>query len=217
MSNLDGEDGPGEVFKRWFRCTRGPLIEALQKLQVERATKWEQFKALGAELGGDIRVYSSGRVAGVDFKDRPGPGWRGSKRVPGLWVPKLSTKEGSLIGSRIQALGNMRSWNEALTVIDQHPDFPVLMDGRNGYSAQLGFYRLGEASPVVFVVIPWRKVSEEVLARYRAEKAAGTRFSTALDHLLWTPPAELVEIKHWEYLKEIEELEAESESAVETA
>lgn len=56
-----------------------------------------------------------------------------------------------------------------------------------------------------FASVPWRDEDPQVLAEYITERDAGTRGHGELDHLLWVPPPEWVEIKEWELKKAMAE------------
>lgn len=159
----------------------------------------------------DIRVWPSGRFAGLVFEDAPDKSlWREVRNE--IWAPKKNLKAGKVIWKLIDALPIREEIDTLLTEFDLPINGPVLLEGRMGYRPYLtGFPTKG----IWFAHVPWREVTKEERDEYENNPDS---WSYEFEYLKWTPPAIFKEVKEWEYLKEFEELQAyiDSESSTTT-
>lgn len=195
-------------YNRHFRVTTGPLMDAARAIRQERREAFEVCDKLCKELSADsFNTYRDGRFAGFVFSKQPDPSvWKQPNQF-GLYWPRKNTKGGKELMQRIAALPRLRDLNDSLEAVGLIPHHPVLFfSGHALISTAFGSPELG----VMFVRVPWRDEDPQSLADYKAQRDSTnrTRWSADLDHLLWEPPAELIEVKEWEVQKEIEELNA---------
>lgn len=195
------------VYKRFFRITAGPLFDAAKCIEQERSESIKIIEAFCKEIGATApHTYSDGRVAGFEFDGVAcSPVW-GSRDSCGLRMPRGNTKDGKALRERIKALPRVPSLNDALKTVGLAHDIPAVIAGNRWYaSAAFGAPSLG----VMFISVPWRDIDPAELDEYRRRNAAGTHTSIELDHLLWTPTADMVEVKEWEVQREIDQLNAQ--------
>ena len=82
--------------------------------------------------------------------------------------------------------------------------FGCLTVGLTFYSPQI----CGSPAAGWFAVVPWMDVNPEDLETYKHEKVSCKGLDGNYEHLLWTPPAEWVEVKEWEVRKAMDEAKA---------
>lgn len=199
-------------YTRFFRVTSGPLIQALRDRISEMQAGWDAWLRLAEELGAEtVMRYDNGRVAGFTFEPGKAPDLKLWKRLDnGCWWPKRNSKAAKDLYDRVAKTQRPVSEQEALKVIGLHTS-PVVIEGnRAKLCAVYGYPEEGR----LYVQVPWRDVPAAELDAYRANREAKTHYSMELDHLLWSPTEDMVEIKEWECLRETESLrEAERKAA----
>lgn len=192
------------IYRRYFRVTEGPLIQATNDITEQREKASEAIMALAKEVGAtDARTFHDGRFAGFVFEQDPGTKWK--RLRSGGYYPKKNSTWGRELAKRITDLPRHESIAGALRAVGLVPHSPALIDESRSvglYVTLTGSQKLG----VWFVSVPWRDEDPAEIEQYKKDRAAGTRFCVELAHLCWEPPAELHEVKHWEVLKEIEEM-----------
>ena len=196
------------IYYRYFRVTTGPLVEVGRALTQRRHEAFVAMRAFRDEIGASSVVsFSNGDVAGFEFDSPPDDNlWR-QTTAHGYFKPKSNTKAGKALKARIEALPKMPSLSLALSEVGLCNNFPSLIDGHKAYSSvAFGAPERG----VIFVKVPWRDADPKELAEYKQqrESATRTRWSCELDHLLWTPTVDMIEVKEWEVLREIDEINA---------
>lgn len=188
------------IYRRYFKVTSGPIVEAVGQVEAGREKARAAIKELEAELNvGDMMFYNDGRFAGFDLNDDAET--KMFKRTEhGYYLPKLNYKKGKEIDAKIKALPRLSNQNEALAAVGLAGSYLVCMNRGMMYKPQLaGRPQLG----VWVVSVPWRDVSEKELDEYRNRNNG---FNSNMDHLLWEPHESMKEIKEWEALKIIDEM-----------
>lgn len=195
------------VYKRFFRITTGPLMDAARRIQQQRSAACDAIQAFCKEVGAvNAQAYRDGRIAGFSFDGVASTAVWGARNSAGLRMPRGNTKDGKAMRERIAALPTVPSMNDTLEVVGLPPDGPAVITRNRFYqSSAFGSPSLG----VIFVCVPWRDIDPADLDEYRRRKAAGTHGSVELDHLLWQPTADMVEVKEWEVDREIEQINAQ--------
>lgn len=192
------------IYKRYFRVTSGPLMDMAIALYGEMDAAHEAISTLCREIGAKgYKAYTDGRIAGFQFDSQPDVGvWKKPNKHRLYW-PRKDSGSGKELLKRIASLPELRDLNYSLEMVGLTPHCPVLLgDGRGYTSAAFGAPKRG----VVFVRVPWRDTDPAQIEQYVIDKEAGRYFSMELDHLLWKPTPDMVEIKEWEVLREIEEI-----------
>lgn len=196
------------IYHRYFRVTTGPLIEAGRALMQHRSEALVVFKAFCEEIGAtNMHTYASGAVAGFEFATPPDTDVWAKENKHGLRMPRSNTKAGKELNARIGALPKVPPLSSTISEVGLCNNFPALIQGGMGYSSvAFGAPERG----VMFVKVPWRDVDPHELAEYKQQRESDslTRMSSELDHLLWTPTADMIEVKKWEVLREVEEINA---------
>lgn len=193
------------VYKRFFRVVDGPLVERARQLLDEREQVIRRLKVFGKRRKVEVLATSDGRLAFAAKKDQKVDlqAWRRERNTSHL-IPRGNTTEGRALKAEIVSLGQLPVVADALRVVGLHPHFPLLIEGRTGYSC--GLYGTLEEPILFFVTVPWRNIAPKEKREYLKSNAAGNHMSMCLDHLCkWQPHPSMREVKQWEYLKEIEE------------
>lgn len=195
-----------DVYNRYFRITSGPVLEKAREIEAANLKAMEAVLSFCNEIGAE-NCFSrrDGVLTGFKFAGTPDQQvWKQPDSFGNYW-PRKNSAQGREMLDRIRQLPRLRNITEALKAVGLLIEGPVLISGRNGHACGIsGNGTLG----VYFVSVPWRDVAQEDLAKYQQEKADGTHWSIVMDHLLWKPTADMVEVKRWEAEKEIEELNA---------
>ncbi|XUO88464.1 hypothetical protein RVM26_05020 [Halomonas sp. KM072] len=188
---------------RYFRITEGPVVDEVRRILAERKKISELLTQLERRIGAkESRIYNhSGKVAGFKFEQAPDVYvWRKPDR-DGLYMPRKTSPTGKALHKEIEALPRLPSIQNALTLIDLPPHSPLTFDSGRCYFASLyGF----PAKGVLFVRVPWRDIDPELIEEYRRDKETSHCFNAEYEHAMWTPTPEMVEVKEWEVLKEMD-------------
>lgn len=196
------DDETSKLYWRFFRVTTGPLMDELRAISERRQAAREAISEFCKDVGAKDAKAGMGGVAAFEFGERPDLAvWRETHHG---WWPRRNTKAGREMLKRVKRLPKYEDLDTALKVVGLHPGFPVLLEGRYGYYATL--WGTFDEGGVVFVKVPWRDIAAEKMAEYKQMREAGKGFNCSMDHLMWEPPPELVEIREWEALKETQEL-----------
>lgn len=194
------------VYYRYFQIKDEATLAKIDVMFAARKAQSEGADKIKEQIGAkSVYFYSrGGSLAGFGFDSTPDLAV--FKKVENdIYYPKKSTKAGKDICAQISKLPKVEPIDDALKVSGLHPFFCL-----SGEATRSGF-RMHSASICGsdkagwFAVVPWRDEDPKVLEEYKAERSAGTRGRSELDHLLWTPPAEWVEVKEWEMKKALDE------------
>lgn len=201
---------------RYFRITDPVALQRIADVAAERERNLEILHGFMREVGADqIRVNNMhGSLACVEFpNDEPPNGaWR---RIKYGWVPRRNTKAGRELGQRWRHLPSLPELSAILKHYGKaHEGMGVLMDGRFFARPEvIGWVEAG----VFYLIMPWTASPEEIeayrkhreqvaLAEKEGRRLSKTSWDADLEFHLWTPPAEFVEVRQWEFIKEQEEL-----------
>lgn len=196
------------VYKRYFRITSGPLMDAAVAIMKERRAAIEGVTAMAKELGAQgLKTYVDGRVAGFVFDKTPDQRLWKSPDQFGLYMPRKNTQDGKALSKRVAAMPQLPVLVEALDAVGLVPKVPAVIDHERGrwYSSNA----FGDPDRgVMFVTVPWRDIDPHDLDEYKRQKNSGnqTHFCIERDHLLWEPATDMVEVKEWEVQRELDEL-----------
>lgn len=100
---------------KFYRVTEGPMIERLAEIKAMRDESSKKLNELaGTYDATEILTFTSGSVAAFVFDNKPDLAvW---KKVQHGWLPKVSTKQGKIIGKNVKACGERPSFKDALKV-----------------------------------------------------------------------------------------------------
>ncbi len=191
------------MYHRYFEVKSGPLLKAVADIIAKRQEVIDTWKVFVARVGAkDVSHWTDGRIAGLSFETAPDRAkW---SEMRGGWWPKKNTREGKALRAEMETLPKMPVLGDALGVIGLI-NMPVLIDGHAGYRPVMGWHKFPDPG-VVFIKVPWREADLNELAEYKAQRESEhpNHFSMELDHLLWQPMPEMVEVKEWEFLRDME-------------
>jgi hypothetical protein len=187
---------------RYFEVTDGPVLDRIAEIDAANDAAKKHFIEIINELGGnDEKWLTSGEdrsLVGVFFDTprAPGHGEKFKRVESGAWYPKRNSKWGRDIHKRIKAIETI-SPEEALSLLSLKGKRLIL----NSRMASPSLNSFGSPRRVL-VTVPWYDEDPMVLAAYRQKK---DQKDSTLNHLLWEPTSDMVEIKRWEFHKIIDE------------
>ena len=104
------------VYRRYFRVTQGPLIEAVREGQKINDAAYEEYNKIGAEFGAKTGYYAiDNRLTGFMFDKAPSVEIF-KKLKGGGYFPKKNSKIGKELVKRIEAV-KTKSSNAPLSVV----------------------------------------------------------------------------------------------------
>lgn len=193
-----------DIYRRFFKVTGGPVMDAALEAEAINDLAHEQYMVILAEIGAEHRYYHRDRrMTGIIFEGEVDRTL--FRETRNGWWPKKNCQAGRELDKRIKAVQTAT------------PETVLKAAGLRGrphgiFSGQAIHYCshlfVPSEPPVVFLSVPWRDVDPAKLAQYSEEREAGTHFNSEMDHLLWEPAEDLVEIKSWEMEREIDEYNA---------
>ena len=176
------------VYQRYFRIGDAETLVAIDRLFSVRDQYNKAIHAIKDEIGAES-VYqnqSTKHLVGFGFSEQPSLSLYREVRN-GIFYPKKGSKFGKQLCKKIDALHKPASFKSVL----KHTSFgEIIVGDRIYFSAPFGSEKSGW-----FAQVPWQDVPQSELEQYKKDRAAGTHRNMTLDHLLWTPPAEWVEVK----------------------
>lgn len=195
------------VYTRFFRVTQGPVVEAAKEcLDIAEAAR-ASYSEILKDIGAKDRYYGdagSSKLLALSFEERPDTNLY--KRMKnGGWYPKLNTKEGRELHKRLEAVVT-RSPDDLLPMMGLS-NGPTVFERGSVRDHARGRVYFATATivpydePVVLVQVPWYDEDPSKLKSY----ADNPNWQDSnLDAILWEPAKEMVELKEWEIMKEIE-------------
>lgn len=185
------------IYRRYFRVTTGPLMDAIfRHKEIEKQAN-EKYKAILKEIGAKEEYYvRNGRLDAIIFESKPDE--RLYKRAGNGWYPKKNIAFSRDLHKRLSSV-KTSDISDCLDVIGLSGT-QTLVGGGRCYFPTITLIPW-ETGKVALVTVPWYDEDPEEIAKYLDY---GTRFCSNLESLLWKPTAEMQEIKEWEAKKEIE-------------
>lgn len=195
-----------KTYTRYFRVTSGPIMDRAVEIVAANAEARKAVAAFCEEIGATESLsYKDGRRAGFKFPSTPDQSVWKQPNSFGAHMPRKNSAAGREMLARIEALPRILHIANAIEAAGLCCDAPLLISDRCGHFATItGHPSLG----VLFIGVPWSDIDPKELDAYKAKREAGERWSIEMDHLCWTPSADMRELKRWEVEKEIDELNA---------
>lgn len=196
-----------KIYRRYFKVTSGPVVAAaIENVQFNKCARDEYSRILKDIGANENQFYQQDDViVGIIFDTKPDGGVY--KRVCSgkAWWPKQNCKEGKLLFKRFRDV-EIKGPNEPLKHANlPYGNFsPIMFGDGKAWSAVMLFLPWG-GNETVIISVPWMDENPDILSDYVSKKDKGTHFNSNLDHLLWKPTPEMVEIKLWQYEKEIDD------------
>ena len=188
------------IYRRYFRVESGPLVEAVnQSIKVNKEAH-EKYLVLLEEVGATDQYYQvDGRLTAMQFREDPDT--KLFKRVPrcsGGWFPKLNSKKAKNIAEKFKEVKTI-SERGCLSSVGMG-GFLKMLDSGQGYRDTMVV--IPSDPVVVFVSVPWFDVDPEKMKAYKKDKS---RTTTNMEAVLWKPTKGMVEVKHWEFERAVDE------------
>lgn len=190
------------VTRRYFRVTEGPVMDVIVATHEKNKATRKAWTAFLREVGGNPnKGYANSSLKGFAAKKSPGIGWRRSFDATDLYVPNGKTKEGRSLAARMRNLPSLLPYQHGLEAFQIY-DHPLLMDGNKWYRPQVA----GTPGKCVYVTVPWREYSPELVAEYLKQSGKKGGFTSGeMDFIsAWQPAPGMVEVKEWEMLRDME-------------
>lgn len=193
---------------RFFLDHNGRITDKVRKLLALSDSVGQEVIAFRDSIGA-ARVAPSGDSYVFTFDQKPDSRLWTSDRGGCYYRPRKNTTEGKELRAKVNALPRYPNLADAIGLIPGLSGSSMgVLEGNTMYRTFIRYYNLDLG--VVIVSVPWPEVDEQKLADYKAQvegpSEERTHWNHTLDHMLWTPPEWLREIKEWEALRLIEDL-----------
>lgn len=201
------------VYRRYFKVPfDSPVHVRLNEIMDLHDAAGEAYHRIKDAVGAEsISVYlDTMKLAGFYFNPRlDHPDWTKPDRSDGIQRPRRTTVNGKKLWAEIEAVPKCENIYSALEIagLSSSP-LRSLTVGCTWYRATLAWKR----GAYLFVSVPWMDEDPETLRKYKEGSYEGRRDGN-LQHLLWEPPADWVEVKRWEMDREIDEAKDPKEAA----
>lgn len=174
------------LYRRYFRVTEGPLIEAVKEIGVFNKAGRAEYENILTEIGAKLNYYHQGEKLRCFLFDKE-PDTKIFKRVQPGWYPKKTGKVAKALALRFEAV-EIRNPQDAMKTIGLSPDDMMIRDMKIASPQTI---TIPDDIFTVYVVVPWYDEDPEKEVKEKI--------------LLWKPTLEMTEIKEWEVRKHIEE------------
>ena len=185
---------------RFFKSTYIKVVAEAQRLADFNDANHAKALALISETGcKNIWRSTEGHVVGFEFEENPCTKvW---KKVRGYYMPKVSTTKGKKINDSAKSLRrkNINTILEGSLIGLPSADMCVF-SGNKCYSTSCGFY-----DGVFYAKIPWPDfISADEIEKYKNKDESRTWIDSNLEHMSWDKPECLIEMKEWEFLRDLD-------------
>ena len=192
-----------KVYRRYFRVTEGPLIDAVKECLVINDAAKKEYNAILSKIGAEEGYYlNDHRLVAFTFPESPDPKvFKKHPKTPDGWHPKKNCKEGKEIAKAIEAV-KTKNVNDCMATVGLNFSLRIISDNIGHKAAMFVI----PADPMtIFVSVPWYDEAPEELEKYRKDRKAGRRLCMNFDAVLWEPTPEMTEVKGWEAEKAVQE------------
>lgn len=191
------------IYRRIFRATEGPLIEAIKEANEINAKAHSEYRVILEEIGASLKYYvADGRMCGIIFDTDPDEKLFRSRGYNMGWWPKKNCKAGKELCARIKAVKTI-DVQSTLKAVGLVGGCHVLF--REGYAHKNTLVVIPETPPVAYVSVPWWDVDPEKLEAYKARHADGKEYDHNYEFIQWEPTPEMTEVKKWEFERHVDE------------
>lgn len=197
-----------EVYRRYFRVTSGPLLDAVNEANETNKMAQESYSAILKEIGAKPGYYHRNqRLVSIVFDHEPDKNLY--KKKDSGWYPKKNIKEGKLLAARIEEV-KTKNIQECLEVIGLS-NAPSLFGNGRCHCTTLTI--IPEKSPVIYISVPWYDEDPAKIKQYEKDNKTGFHGDINLDSVRWKPTSEMKPVKSWEVDRHIEEWNEEIKKA----
>ena len=156
----------------------------------------EICKEVGAEIG---KIYQrEGKLVGFIFSGT-GLDQRVFKESRYGWTPRKNTKYGKEIARRVNSV-KTSDVKECLKVVGLSNTRSIIFSDSRAYMPNI--IDFPASPPWALISIPWYDENPDTLAKYKIDREKN-HFNANLESIMWEPNTDMVELKEWQYKKEI--------------
>ncbi len=197
------------VYRRYFKITAGPIIEAAEEVLAVNNRAKKEYKALLAEYNAKKEYYHrDDKMVGILFEGEPDRHL--FKKLKHGWWPKKNSKAAMAVWEKFNAVKTKKS-EDLLPMMNISPG-PVLFGGGKCHFSLLVI--IPSEPPVIHVSIPWYDEDPANIKKYKVDKAnGGSTICGNQEYICWEPTEDMVEIKEWERIKAIDDWNASLDDA----
>lgn len=189
-----------DIYRRYFRVTSGPMVDHMTEAAKINDAANEKYKAILDEVGAKRTYYHQGRrMTAMMFDGEPDRNI--FKKCGQGWWPKKNGPTGKDLNKRLSAI-ETKDPNDALKLVGLRYS-PCVFAGGKCYWPTL--IVIPGDIPTIYVTLPWFDCDSAEVEQYKRDREAGIRGDANLDHIMWTPSAEMEEVKGWQVDKHIDE------------
>ncbi len=187
-------------YRRYFRVVSGVLVDAINKGRETNKIASNEYRKILKEIGAkDTFYHIDNKLNSIVFENTPDP--KDFKRTDNGYYPKQNSKAGRALHKRLKSIKTTPE-SDCLESVGLSRS-PTIFAASTCYFPSVTVI---PSKPLVALVsVPWYDEDPEKLAKYIEDKKAGEYDNGNMNALLWEPTDEMVEIKEWQVIKEIEE------------
>lgn len=192
------------VYRRYFKVTTGPLVAALQQHREVMKQAHAEYEEICKEVGADVGKFyqRDGKLVGFIFSGNPGPDPMLFKEGSSGWTPRKNNKRGKAIAKQVDAV-KTSDVKDCLEAVGLANHFARICSNSRAYGVTI--IDIPDDTPWALISVPWYDENPEKLAQYKVDREKQCHFNANLDAILWEPTPDMVELKEWQYKKEIED------------
>ena len=184
--------------------TTGPLVTALQQHREVMKQTHAEYEAICKEVGADVGKFyqRDGKLVGFIFSGSPGPDPMLFKEGNSGWTPRKNTKRGKAIATQVDSV-KTSDVKDCLKAVGLGNHFGRIFSDSRVYGVTI--IDIPDDPPWALIAVPWYDENPETLAQYKIDRAGKKHMSSNLDAILWEPSPDMVELKEWQFKKEIDD------------
>lgn len=188
------------VYRRYFKVTTGPLIKALKHHREVTKQSHVEYESICTEVGADVGKFyqRDGKLVGFIFSGSPDQ--EVFKKGKYGWTPKKNTKRGKAIAKQVAAV-KTSDVKDCLKEVGLGNYFARIFTDCRAYGVSI--IDIPDSTPWALIAVPWYDENPDVIAKYKDASGSKKHFNANLAAILWEPSADMVELKEWQFNKEI--------------
>jgi hypothetical protein len=188
------------IVNRYFKVSTGPVKDSAIEMTTANRASIKTYQAILEEIGADSTYWHRNhRLTGLSTDSQDLDMFRRAKG--GGLYPKKNHKEGLKLHKRFEAvpIGSVG------TVLKVAGNPRQIFSGMAIHAPTVTVLAYENEDDVIIIVnVPWYDEDPEVISKARSDVAQGMHCGKAAA-LLWEPVEGMVEIKHWEAIKLVDE------------
>jgi len=163
-----------------------------------------EYETICKEVGADVGKFyqRDGKLVGFIFSGSPGPDPMLFKKGNSGWTPRKNTKRGKAIAKKVDAV-KTSDVKECLKAVGLANLFARIFSDSRAYGVTI--IDIPDETPWALISVPWYDENPDTIAQYKIDRAEKKHMNGNIDAILWDPTPDMVELKEWQFEKEIDD------------